>query len=545
MSESILMKNVFCGPGVSEEDKRVVASSLATRFVFGNDENALVLCRANDDIPSMCLNSDGVTIKKCHSECKVKRILLLFLYKPIPLSIIDHWKKMIYAHNEFADLRIDILRIGLFSQEYLEGRIARHCVGWRIPQPQKVKSFPEFEVGSLIKIDKEGKEGKDKSDPAFLSVMFGKTGALLQRLYLVAKEFERVKKEKLAEALGLAGSSDIDAVDGALLEMRETVDRLLKYEGPSMERGGQLQRVDLMSKVFKRIKEIKAGKSQQVDAALSKMHEAIGKCFLDYATRSDSKEILESRKDLKVNLTAFPKILLCGESGVGKTLLANYIQNIISLKRKISRISIPEFLNKEDFFEYAMFGYVKGAYTGARDSGRHGLLMESIGNVIFLDEIGEASPTIQAKLLAYMDDYRVRPRGWEGEPFYCPVLIIAATNRDLKAMAEEGRFRKDLLARFTDIEHIPPLRERLESIDLIIDILMQRDDINPRRDNHDLDTKNGRWIDVIEPEALLKLRYKDYREGNFRELEEVLRRACRVTHRDGRTRMRAHDIQPL
>ena len=110
-------------------------------------------------------------------------------------------------------------------------------------------------------------------------------------------------------------------------------------------------------------------------------------------------------------------------------------------------------------------------------------------------------------------------------------------------MAEEGRFRKDLLARFTEVEHIPPLRERLESVDFIIDILMQRDDINPLRDaDH---PKNGRWIDVLEPEALLKLRYQDYREGNFRELEEVLRRACRIAHRDGRTRMRAHDIQPL
>ena len=411
----------------------------------------------------MCFNGDNATIETRNSICKIKRFLLLFLYKPVKLSKIDEWKKKIYELSEYADLRIDFLRMGGFTQEYLEGRIAKHCAGWRLPPPQPVDSFPKFEVGSLIKIDEEMKE---KSDPAFLSVMFGKTGALLQRLHLVANLFQDIKREKLATALGLDSNSGIGAVDNKLCKIREAADTLLECKEAS-DKPNEKER---------------NGKSKKELA-----HD-----FID--------------KTSGCHVSEFPKILLCGESGVGKTLLAKYIQNVIAKNVSISRIAIPEYLNKEEYFEYSLFGYKKGAFTDA-DFGSHGLLMESIGNVVFLDEIGEASPTIQAKLLTYMDDYCFLPRGWVGKPFYCPIFIIAATNRNLKAMAEEGRFRKDLLARFTDIEYIPPLRERLESVDFIIDILMQRDDINPLKDTKH--PQNGRWIDVIEPEALLKLRYQD------------------------------------
>lgn len=526
-----------------EHDRSIVSSCPAASFVFEGEENALILCRTEKDTPDMCSNDEQKTIGNQNSACKIKRFLLLFLYTPVKLTAIDEWKTKIYALNRYAELRIDFLRMGDFDKEYLDGRIARHCVGWKTPKPQIVSKFPEFTVGSLIDIDYSG---HDKSDPAFLSVMFGKTGALLQRLHLVANEFKRIKEEKLALALGLGGNCSVDAVDDALHEMRLDVERLLKYEISSVKQEALLQGLYLRANLVKRIKEIKDGRTPSVDNVLHKIRNEIGGFLHEYekplASKNDEPSILTLKGNEVGFPTEFPKILLCGESGVGKTLFTKYIQNVIKKDVKVSRISIPEFLNKEDFFEYAMFGYAKGAYTGARDSGSLGLLMKSIGNVIFLDEIGEASLTIQAKLLAYMDDYLVRPRGWDGKPFYCPVLIIAATNRDLKAMAEEGLFRKDLLARFTDIEHIPPLRERLESVDFIIDILMQRDDINPRNDAPK--SKTARWIEVIEPEALMKLRYQDYREGNFRELEEVLRRACRVAYRDGRTRLRVHDIQP-
>lgn len=78
-----------------------------------------------------------------------------------------------------------------------------------------------------------------------------------------------------------------------------------------------------------------------------------------------------------------------------------------------------------------------------------------MGGVVFLDEIGTANATIQAKLLAYLDDYTVRPRGWTSDPFDCPTLVVAATNRTLDELKTPEIFRADLLARFTDIEEVP------------------------------------------------------------------------------------------
>ena len=566
MSENVLSKSIFWWSAAKDNvtdvtklqaDRDIVLSCPDAKFVFEGEENALILCRTDVDKPSMCWNDEQITICSKDIGCVFKRFLLLFLYTPVKLTVIEEWKEAIYKHNQHADLRIDFLRMGDFTREYLEGRIARHCVGWKIPKPQEVKAFPEFKVGSLIDVDSPG---DDKSNPAFLSVMFGKMGALLQRLNLVANKFKDTKEGKLTRALGLNVNDRDSTIDSELRKIRDTADVLLETE-------------DVVYKPDKKKGEVRDKE------------------------RSNNLAIIE--KTSKCRVTDFPKILLCGDSGVGKTLLAKYVQKVISENVSISRIAIPEYLGKEDYLEYALLGYKKGAFTGA-DYGSHGLLMKSIGNVVFLDEIGEASATIQAKLLTFMDDYLVMPRGWVGTPFYCPVLIIAATNRDLKAMAKEGRFRKDLLARFTDVEYIPPLRERLESVDYIIDILMQRDDINPKLDGtlrkkcsndnpqtgfwievknperlmsfkdkvhdktvscdelravlheafhvvHQSNTppKTGRWIDVIEPEALMRLRYQDYREGNFRELEEVLRRACRVAHQDGRNRLRVHDIQPL
>ena len=217
----------------------------------------------------------------------------------------------------------------------------------------------------------------------------------------------------------------------------------------------------------------------------------------------------------KASIEALPRILLLGETGVGKTLFARYLADTAS----ITRISIPEYLSKEDMFEYDLFGYARGAYTGGQEAGSLGLLLANLGGVIFLDEIGEASRAIQAKLLAYLDDYMVRPRGWTGDPFFCPTLIVAATNKDLRKITH---FRPDLLARFTDVEQVPPLRERIESFPFILDCLLQNPAINPGF--------NVREIGQTAYEIMVKHSFK----GNFRELETMLRVACHAAAKDGR-----------
>lgn len=233
-------------------------------------------------------------------------------------------------------------------------------------------------------------------------------------------------------------------------------------------------------------------------------------------------------------LDHLPRILLVGETGVGKTLIARYLHGRSgATEGGPLRIPIPEYLGKEDMFEYDLFGYAKGAYTDAADSGRHGQLLENVGGVVFLDEIGEANEVIQAKLLAYLDDYRVRPRKWEGTPFYCPTLVVAATNRPLEDMVRAGSFRGDLLARFTDRHTIPPLRDRVEDLHFILDCLLQRQSMNP----------DGR-IEEIGEQAFVHLKSHGFREGNFRELEDVFRLACQRAMRDGRTRLCVSDFSP-
>jgi hypothetical protein len=218
-----------------------------------------------------------------------------------------------------------------------------------------------------------------------------------------------------------------------------------------------------------------------------------------------------------------PRSLLIGETGVGKTLFVRFLAGTA----KVTRIAIPEYLGKEDMFEYDLFGYAAGAYTGGRKEGSLGLLLENVGGVVFLDELGEASGIIQAKLLAYLDDYAVRPRGWTGEPFFCPTLVVGATNRDIR---NSKRFRKDLLARFTDVDQVPPLRERQESFPFILDCLLQQNAINP-----------GSGVKEIGDQAYEALKQHQF-PGNFRELENLLRTVCETVVKDGRNYVSRNDL---
>ena len=229
-----------------------------------------------------------------------------------------------------------------------------------------------------------------------------------------------------------------------------------------------------------------------------------------------------------------PRLLLHGETGVGKTLIANYLHQRSGFTGIPLRIPIPEYLGKEDMFEYDLFGYMRGAYTDAKEAD-HGLLLANTGGVIFLDEIGEANSILQAKLLAYLDDYRVRPRKWKGEPFYCPTLIVAATNRDLNAMAGKGKFREDLLARFTDQHVIPPLRDRLEDLNFILDCLLQSEGINPEPRISEIGS---------EAKAAIVSRIKSHKlKGNFRELETIMRAVCQAAAKDGRDFICDQDVR--
>jgi len=156
-------------------------------------------------------------------------------------------------------------------------------------------------------------------------------------------------------------------------------------------------------------------------------------------------------------------VLIQGESGTGKSVLAGYIHEISNRKEKtflkINCAALPE-----ELLESELFGYVEGSFTGAKKKGKIGLIEAANNGTLFLDEIGEMPLSLQAKLLQVIQDKQFIPIGGH-QTKTVDIRIIAATNRDLEDMVRQGQFREDLFYRLNIIDlHIPSLRERKEDI---------------------------------------------------------------------------------
>ena len=212
----------------------------------------------------------------------------------------------------------------------------------------------------------------------------------------------------------------------------------------------------------------------------------------------------------KVAFSTHP-VLILGESGTGKEMVARSIHfNGPNAKKPFVPVDCSSLA--PTLIESELFGYVKGAFTGANRS-KEGLLAAAEGGTIFLDEIGELPLDLQSKLLRALQEKEVRP---VGATHSVPISarVLAATNRDLALMVEQGRFRKDLYFRLNVVNlRIPPLRERREDIPVLAQHFLER-----------MQREKGRQY-LFSDDALRVMSEFDW-PGNVRELENAIERAC-------------------
>lgn len=212
-------------------------------------------------------------------------------------------------------------------------------------------------------------------------------------------------------------------------------------------------------------------------------------------------------------------VLLLGESGTGKELFAHAIHN--GSKRnygkfvKVNCAAIPS-----ELIESELFGYEEGAFTGARRGGKIGKFELANGGSIFLDEIGDLPVEVQAKLLRVLQEREVERVGGN-KTIPIDVRVIAATNKDLEKLVEEGKFREDLYYRlYVMTIEIPPLRERDGDIEDLTQLFVKK-----------LSNQIGKYISNISDKSIEHLKSHDW-PGNVRELENVLERAINLADGD-------------
>jgi two-component system response regulator HydG len=215
----------------------------------------------------------------------------------------------------------------------------------------------------------------------------------------------------------------------------------------------------------------------------------------------------------KVAFSTHP-VLILGESGTGKELVARAIHfNGPNAQRPFLPVDCGSLV--PTLIESELFGHVKGAFTGA-DRAKDGLLSSAEGGTVFLDEIGELPLDLQARLLRALQEKEVRPVGaTQARPFSARVL--AATNRDLAGMVEQGKFRKDLFFRLNVVNlRIPPLRERRGDIPLLAMHFLERME------------KQAGIERTLSDDSLRLMADYDW-PGNVRELENAIERACTLS----------------
>ena len=237
--------------------------------------------------------------------------------------------------------------------------------------------------------------------------------------------------------------------------------------------------------------------------------------FDHYGIVGRSKVMIEIAKRIELVAQSRSTVLLTGETGTGKELVARAIHDR-SQQRHRPLIKVNCAASPDTLIDSELFGHARGAFTGAQ-SAKKGRFALADGGTIFLDEIATLGLSVQSKLLRVLQEREFEPLGSERTE-RVDVRVIAATNRDLRAMVAEGRFQEDLYYRLHVIPiDLPPLRQRLDDLPALVDHFVQK-----------FSQRLGKRITGVDEAAMAELRRYHW-PGNIRELENAIERAVVLT----------------
>jgi transcriptional regulator with PAS, ATPase and Fis domain len=226
----------------------------------------------------------------------------------------------------------------------------------------------------------------------------------------------------------------------------------------------------------------------------------------------DSPQVLTMKRQIRKAADSNSTVLILGENGTGKELVAHSIHYLSARSDKpfvrINCAAIPA-----EILESELFGYVGGAFTGSNRSGKKGKIEIADGGTLFLDEIGDMSFPMQAKLLRFLQEKEIERLG-ENKVRQIDVRVMAATNQDLPEQIRNKQFREDLYYRLQVLQlDVPPLRERLQDISLLVKFFVEK-----------FNRIFGKKVQTIAPEVADILNSYHW-PGNIRQLENVMERA--------------------
>src|SRR5882762_2228372 len=243
----------------------------------------------------------------------------------------------------------------------------------------------------------------------------------------------------------------------------------------------------------------------------------------EYTMVGESVAMRALRKQISIVAPTDGRVLIYGESGTGKELVARAIHGQ-SRRAKLPFVEVNSAAIPEELVEAELFGNVKGAFTGAT-AARKGKFELADGATLFLDEIGDMSANVQAKVLRVLEEQRFEPVG-SGTPIQVDVRVIAATNKRLDEEIEKGTFRSDLFFRLNVIPfEVPPLRERLEDVPLLVEHFNQR-----------FAKAHGKKPKRFDPKAIEAMQRHSW-PGNVRELRNTVERVV-IMHQNHRVAVR-------